>query len=281
MRIKKINFSKMHGLGNDFMIVNNLKQKILFTKKIITILSDRYTGVGFDQLLVLEKSNDFKVDFFLKIFNSNGREVFQCGNGARCIAYFIYINKLKCKKKIKVKTKLNKLTLFVKDKKNICVNMGIPIFDLNRTPCKIKENKQVYSIKIKNKKLFFWVLWVGNPHCILKVKNIKNTKVSFFGKILEKYKLFPEHINVSFMEIVHSKCIKLRVYERNVGETNSCGSAACAAVAVGVKEGFLEKSVLVCFKGGNLNVFWNGLGCPIFINGPVEHVYDGVFFFNC
>lgn len=276
--MKKIYFSKMHGLGNDFMIVNNLKQKIFFTKKIIITLSDRYKGVGFNQLLVLEKSDNFKIDFFFRIFNANGNEVFQCGNGARCIAYFIYINKLKCHKKIKIKTKLNKLSVFIKNKKNVCVNMGIPVFDLKKIPFKIKNNKTVHFININNKKLFFWVLWVGNPHCILKVNDIENIKVDFLGKILEKHKLFPERINVVFMEIVHSGYIKLRVYERNVGETNSCGSAACAAVAIGIKEKFLEKSVLVCFKGGNLHVSWNGLNYPIFLNGPVEYVYDGIFY---
>lgn len=275
--MKKIYFSKMHGLGNDFMIVNLLNKKIIFTKKIINILSNRHKGVGFDQLLILEKSKDPKIDFFFRIFNANGNEVFQCGNGARCIAYFIYIKKLINKKKIKISTKLNKLILFIKNNKNIIVNMGTPIFDPKKIPLKKKE-KKIYSIKINNDKLFFWALSVGNPHCVLLVQNIKNAKVSFLGKILEKHELFPKFTNVVFMEIVNSKYIKLRVYERNIGETYSCGSAACAAVAIGIKEGFLDKSVIVYFKGGKLKVFWNGLNSPIFINGPATHVYDGVFY---
>lgn len=238
----------MHGLGNDFIIINGIKENFFFCSKFISELSNRNTGIGFDQMLIIEKSKIFDVDFNCRIFNSNGREVFQCGNGIRCVGKYLIFKKITSKKIITISTKFHKFTLFIFDKKNICVNMGVPNFEPKKIPFKITKKKKKYLIKIKNKNIFFRVVSIGNPHCILRVKNIKKAKVNFFGSILEKHHLFPEKVNVGFMQIVNSKHIKLRVYERDLGETKSCGSGACAAVSVGIKCGWLEKKCLLIYQ---------------------------------
>lgn len=244
---KKIYFSKMHGLGNDFVIINGIERKVFFCAEMISNLSDRKKGIGFDQMLIIKKSKNINIDFYCQIFNANGNEVFQCGNGMRCVAQFLYLKKITNKKIIKISTKFNKLILFIISKEIVCVNMGIPEFEPKKIPFKIKKNKKVYFVKIKRKKIFFSVVSIGNPHCILYVNNINTTKVNLLGSVLEKHPLFPKKTNVGFMQVINKKNIKLRVYERDLGETNACGSGACAAVAVGIKNGFLKKKYLLIY----------------------------------
>ncbi|MFP3014203.1 MAG: diaminopimelate epimerase [Arsenophonus sp.] len=272
-------FSKMHGLGNDFMVVDAITQNINFSTDLVCYLSDRYRGIGFDQLLVVEAPYDPNFDFHYRIFNSDGSEVEQCGNGVRCFAHFVRFKKLTDKRNIKVSTKSGKLILYIKENKDVCVNMGIPKFDLNKAKFKTQKAKKTYIIRIKEHEILCGIVSIGNPHCVLQVQNINTAKVNLLGPILEKHKYFPERANIGFMQIINHKHIRLRVYERGVGETQSCGSGACAAVAIGINRGLLKKNVRVDLLGGMLKISWNGLGYPIFMTGSATHVYDGVIHF--
>ncbi|WP_343154772.1 diaminopimelate epimerase [Buchnera aphidicola (Pseudoregma panicola)] len=270
-----INFSKMHGLGNDFAIFNNINNKIIFTKSIVRKLSNRNIGIGFDQLILVEESLNQKIDFFYKIFNSDGTEVFQCVNGVRCFGRFIYLKNISKKKDIFVMTKNQ--TIFLKNinKNIVSVKLSQPIFD----PCKIpflKEySKNGYHVLINSKKIKYFIVSLGNPHCVIFVDNISLAEVDMIGSFLEKYFLFPMGVNVNFVEIVSRKEINVRTYERGVGETKSCGSGACASVVIGVKNNFLNKNVLVNLNGGNLNIFYEKKLKNILLSGNTAHVYDG------
>ncbi|AZP36186.1 Diaminopimelate epimerase [Candidatus Annandia adelgestsuga] len=268
-------FSKMHGLGNDFVIVNNIKEKIKFTKLLISNLSNRYLGIGFDQLLSIELPYNKNYDFHYRIFNSNGNEVTQCGNGARCLAFFLKLKKITNKNKIKIKTNNKKMILYIKDNNNIKVNMGKPKFYLNDIPF-FKSFLKNNIIKLKKIKIKFDVLSIGNPHCIIQVNNLDKINVNFLGSIINKSIYFPNGVNVSFVKIIKFNHIKMRVYERDLGETKSCGSAACASVAIGIKKKLLSnKKVKVDLKGGSLYIKWKGLKNNLYMIGPATHVYDG------
>lgn len=275
-------FTKMHGLGNDFMIIDTIRQKNLnFSAEFIKKLSNRKTGVGFDQLLIVESAlkNSEDCDFNYRIFNSDGFEVEQCGNGARCFAIFVKLKGLTKKKIIKVSTKKNNIILKIKNNNLVSVNMGEPEFNPKNIIINNKNNniiKDYCYINVNEKTIKCSLVSVGNPHCIIEKKLLKNLKIEKIGSLLENHKLFPNKINVGFMQKIDRNNIKLRVYERGVGETQSCGSGACAAVAIGIKRGMLNKKVNVHLLGGVLNISWKGLSYPILMTGPATHVYDGI-----
>jgi diaminopimelate epimerase len=272
----KLFFSKMHGLGNDFMLIDNIRQKTVnITPKLIRYLSDRNLGIGFDQLLLVNKSDNPDVDFHYRIFNANGSEVAQCGNGARCFAYFVYLKGLTDKKNISISTNTKRMVLEIISNDKIKVNMGEPIFDPILIPCRFKEKRSFYSIKILNKYLKFGIVSMGNPHCVTIVKDLYNYGIELIGSLVSHHTLFPTEINVGFMEIIQHDYIRLRVYERGVGETRACGSGACAAVAIGIYNKLLSKTVKVCLSGGDLYIDWEGLGNDMYMTGPATHVYDG------
>lgn len=268
-------FSKMHGLSNDFMIVDNITQNISFSTELICRLSNRRLGVGFDQLLIVEPPYYPDFDFHYKIFNADGSEVFQCGNGARCFALFVKLKGLTNKNYIKVSTKTEKIILEIINENTVRVNMGIPNFEPIKVPFDSKIKKNNYSIDFHNQKIFFDIVSIGNPHCVIQVDNIHQAPINVLGPFLEKHKKFPQHVNVGFMEIINRKYIRLRVYERGVGETKACGSGACAAVAIGIKQRKLENKVDVELFGGILNVFWKNFNNSLFMTGNAVHVYDG------
>ncbi|MBK4765390.1 MAG: diaminopimelate epimerase [Pantoea sp. Brub] len=271
-------FSKMHGLGNDFMIVNCITQKNLFSSELIRKISNRHLGVGFDQLLIVESAHNAKFDFHYRIFNADGNEVEQCGNGARCFALFLKLKKLINKKTILVSTKTSNIILkFVKNKL-ICVNMGEPNFDPNQIPFIINKSKDIYFIKCNKKTLAFSIVSMGNPHCVIQIDDITKAEIKTIGPIIEHHKYFPKSVNVSFMEIINDKHIRLRVHERGVGETKSCGTAACAAVACGIKQGLLSSKVRVDLIGGTLHILWKGNKQPLYMIGSATHVYDGYIY---
>ncbi|WP_367676138.1 diaminopimelate epimerase [Buchnera aphidicola] len=274
---KKVFFSKMHGLGNDFVIINNINQNIKMSKIKIKNLSDRNKGIGFDQLLLIEKSFNKDIDFNYRIFNSNGEEVSQCGNGARCIAKFIYSNRLTNKKNIIVSTKNRILHLKIKNNKKILVNMGKPDFNPESLPFIIRKNKKEYCIKIKTKNIKFGIVSLGNPHCVILVPDVLTTNIEEIGPIIENHSQFPNKVNVNFMEIINKKYIKLRVYERDVGETKACGSGACASVAVGINQNLLDQKVTVELPGGKLKIFLDKNNECIYMSGPATHIFDGYF----
>ncbi|XBC44651.1 MAG: diaminopimelate epimerase [Buchnera aphidicola (Schlechtendalia peitan)] len=271
-------FSKMHGLENDFIILNNIQGNLFLSSKIIQNLSHRYTGIGFDQLLLLESAKIQNIDFHYRIFNANGTEVSQCGNGARCLALFLMMKQLTSKKVIYISTKNRIIILHILNNKHICVDMGVPSFEPKHIPYTICNMQEHYSTLILGETIKYYIVSVGNPHCIVIKKNIQNYPVEKVGSILSTYTLFPEGVNVSFMEIISKTHIFLRVYERGVGETRSCGSAACAAVAVGVKQNILSNNVTVNLLGGTLKINWKGNSEKLYMTGSATYVYDGHFF---
>ncbi|HHC6444801.1 TPA: diaminopimelate epimerase [Vibrio parahaemolyticus] len=268
-------FSKMHGLGNDFMVVDCITQNVFFSQDLIRRLADRHTGVGFDQLLVVEAPYDPETDFHYRIFNADGSEVEQCGNGARCFARFVRLKGLTNKYSISVSTKKGKMILDVEDDGEVTVNMGVPEFEPNKIPFKAKQKEKTYIMRAGDKTLFCGAVSMGNPHVVTVVDDVDTADVDTLGSLLESHERFPERVNAGFMQVVSRDHIRLRVYERGAGETQACGSGACGAVAVGILQGLLDESVKVSLPGGELHISWQGPGKPLFMTGPATHVFDG------
>ncbi|CAM3925660.1 Diaminopimelate epimerase [Vibrio aerogenes CECT 7868] len=268
-------FSKMHGLGNDFMVVDCITQNVFFSPELIRRLADRHTGVGFDQLLIVEAPYDPETDFHYRIFNADGSEVEQCGNGARCFARFVRMKGLTNKFSIHVSTKKGKMVLKVEEDDQITVNMGVPDFTPHKIPFKAKQQEKTYILRVGGQTLFCGAVSMGNPHVVTVVDDVLTADVDTMGPQLESHERFPERVNAGFMQIVHPGEIHLRVYERGAGETQACGSGACAAVAVGILQETLEETVLVRLPGGTLKIQWKGPGKPLYMTGPTAHVFDG------
>ncbi|HHX8452631.1 TPA: diaminopimelate epimerase [Vibrio diabolicus] len=268
-------FSKMHGLGNDFMVVDCITQNVFFSQDLIRRLADRHTGVGFDQLLVVEAPYDPETDFHYRIFNADGSEVEQCGNGARCFARFVRLKGLTNKYSISVSTKKGKMILNIEDDGEVTVNMGVPEFEPNKIPFKAKQKEKTYIMRAGDNTLFCGAVSMGNPHVVTVVDDVDTADVDTLGPLLESHERFPERVNAGFMQVVSRDHIRLRVYERGAGETQACGSGACAAVAVGILQGLLDENVKVSLSGGELRIAWQGPGKPLFMTGPTTHVFDG------
>ncbi|MEZ8106704.1 diaminopimelate epimerase [Vibrio clamense] len=268
-------FSKMHGLGNDFMVVDCITQNIFFSPDLIRRLADRNTGVGFDQLLVVEAPYDPETDFHYRIFNADGSEVEQCGNGARCFARFVRMKGLTNKYTINVSTKKGKMVLKIEDNDLITVNMGEPVFEPAKIPFKAKQTEKTYIIRTDEHTLFCGAVSMGNPHVVTVVDDVDTTDVDKLGPLLESHERFPERVNAGFMQVVNREEVRLRVYERGAGETQACGSGACGAVAVGINQGLLAEYVTVQLPGGELQISWQGPGSPLYMTGPATHVFDG------
>ncbi|EIK0775137.1 MULTISPECIES: diaminopimelate epimerase [Vibrio] len=268
-------FSKMHGLGNDFMVVDCITQNVFFSQDLIRRLADRHTGVGFDQLLVVEAPYDPETDFHYRIFNADGSEVEQCGNGARCFARFVRLKGLTNKYSISVSTKKGKMILNIEDDGEVTVNMGVPEFEPNKIPFKAKQKEKTYIMRAGDNTLFCGAVSMGNPHVVTVVDDVDTAEVETLGPLLESHERFPERVNAGFMQVVSRDHIRLRVYERGAGETQACGSGACAAVAVGILQDLLDENVKVSLPGGELRIAWQGPGKPLFMTGPTTHVFDG------
>ncbi|AHN25413.1 diaminopimelate epimerase [Gilliamella apicola] len=270
-----MNFSKMHGLGNDFMVIDAVTQNVHLSTEMIKRLADRYTGVGFDQLLVVEPPYAPDTDFHYRIFNADGSEVQQCGNGARCFARFVRLKGLTKKRTLKVSTMKGNIVLVVNDDETVRVNMGQPIFEPNKVPFKAVKEEKTYIIRAQERTILCGVASMGNPHCVLQVDNVITAEVEKLGPLLEQHERFPERANIGFMHIIDRNNINLRVFERGVGETQACGTGACAAVAVGINQGLLNSKVKVNLPGGKLVIEWQGVNKPLYMTGPATHVYDG------
>ena len=268
-------FSKMHGLGNDFMVVDCITQNMFFSPDLIRRLADRNTGVGFDQLLVVEAPYDPETDFHYRIFNADGSEVEQCGNGARCFARFVRMKGLTNKFSIGVSTKKGKMVLNIEEDDLVKVNMGEPIFEPSKIPFKAKQAEKTYIIRVNDQTLFCGAVSMGNPHVVTVVDDIQTADVETLGPLLESYERFPEKVNAGFMQVLSRQEVNLRVYERGAGETQACGSGACGAVAVGISQGLLDEKVKVHLPGGDLLIEWKGPGHVLYMTGPATHVYDG------
>jgi len=270
-----VNFSKMHGLGNDFLVLDNVTQNVYLSNEQIKHLAHRNFGVGFDQVLVVEPPYDPDLDFHYRIFNADGSEVGQCGNGARCFAKFVRLKGLTNKNKIKVSTQSGKMTLFVERDGNVSVNMPTPKFEPSQVPFTAQKVEGTYILRSEDETVLCGVVALGNPHCVLTVDSIIDAPVATLGKALSHHERFPQQVNVGFMEIVSPDHIKLRVYERGTAETLACGSGACAAVVIGQIQNKLSKNVTVELPGGNLKIYWKGPGNSVKMTGPAVHVFDG------
>ena len=271
----QVQFSKMHGLGNDFMVIDNVTQNVFFSKEKIQQLADRNFGIGFDQLLMVEPPYDPEQDFHYRIFNADGSEVEQCGNGARCFARFVKQKGLINKNKIVVSTKAGKMVLYLEKDGQVTVNMGKPEFEPSQIPLKANKQENTYILRVGESTLFIGSASMGNPHCVMEVDDVDTADVAQIGPLVEKHERFPEGVNVGFMQILNDSHIKLRVFERGSGETLACGSGACAAVAIGQIQGKLSKDVRVDLPGGSLRIRWPGPDSVLKMTGPAEQVYDG------
>ncbi|MGZ5012128.1 MAG: diaminopimelate epimerase [Methylobacter sp.] len=270
-----INFTKMHGLGNDFVVIDAINQQIALTSEQIRQMSDRHFGIGFDQLLLVEKAVNTNADFKYRIFNADGGEVAQCGNGARCFARFVRDKKLSDKDEIRVDTNSGQLVLRFDADSLITVNMGVPRHAPAEIPLLADEESRFYTVLVNDTEKAFGAVSMGNPHAVLQVTDIKTAPVAELGKALESHAFFPERANIGFMQVIDRHHIKLRVYERGAAETLACGSGACAAVVVGIEHHLLDHTVSVDLPGGTLTINWAGRGEPVLMTGPAISVFEG------
>ena len=275
----KLRFSKMHGLGNDFVIIDAITQLLdveaVLTPGRIRVLADRHFGIGCDQLLVVESSENDRADFRYRIFNADGGEVSQCGNGARCFARFVREHGLTDKDRIIVETAAGLLTLQLDEGGLVTVDMGMPRFRPQDVPFITEQRALSYTIDVDGQDYQFAVLSMGNPHAIMIVDDIMSAPVETLGPAVERHPRFPERVNVGFMEISDRNRIRLRVFERGTGETLACGSGACAAVVAGRQQGLLDERVLVELPGGSLFIQWSGERHAVMMTGPAVHVFEG------
>jgi len=270
-----LRFTKMHGLGNDFMVVDLISQRVHLSPEQIRYLGNRNTGVGFDQLLLVETPQSPDVDFRYRIFNSNGTEVEHCGNGARCFAKFVHDQRLTGKRDISVQTSNGRIMLKMRDDHAVGVDMGEPVLQPDQVPFEATTQAPSYSLEQDGHNYTLGVVSMGNPHAVLVVDDVASAPVFELGSKLEQHPRFPNKANIGFMQIVDRNTIKLRVFERGVGETKACGTGACAAVVVGQQIGLLDTNVTTQLTGGNLAIQWQGPGHHLFMDGPATHVYEG------
>jgi diaminopimelate epimerase len=271
----QLHFTKMHGAGNDFVVIDLISQHYELRTRDIRQLADRHFGVGCDQVLVVEPPQSAEVDFRYRIYNADGQEVEQCGNGARCFARFVRDNKLTGKRTISVETAGGVIQLRVRSDHEVEVQMGVPQFQPGEIPFTAPARAQSYPLQVDGRELDIGALSVGNPHAVLRVDSTNEADVSHLGPLIECHPDFPQRVNAGFMQIISEQEINLRVYERGVGETLACGTGACAAVIYGISRGWLSDSVTVVLPGGKLSVSWAGEDQPVIMTGPTAVVFEG------
>lgn len=270
-----LEFTKMHGLGNDFMVVDLISQRAFFDAMTIRRLADRHFGIGFDQLLIVEPPDFPNVDFKYRIFNADGSEVEQCGNGVRCFARFVYERQLTNKKRFKVQTSAGIVEPELGENGWVRVNMGYPKFLPQEIPFIAEEPDALYDIALAdNQSLTIDVVNMGNPHAVTIVTDVLTADVAHIGPQVEAHERFPQRVNAGFMQIVDEKHARLRVFERGVGETMACGTGACAAAVSGMRRGLLANNVEIELAGGKLQIEWKE-GDVVWMTGPTATVYEG------
>jgi len=270
-----INFTKMHGLGNDFVVIDAINQSVFLAPEQVQQLADRHTGIGFDQLLLVEAATSADADFRYRIFNADGGEVGQCGNGARCFMQFVQAQGLSRKTTLQVETASGLLQLSATADDQFSVDMGVPRLEPAEIPFTAPARAMTYPLTVNDLQLEIAAVSMGNPHAVLQVDTLDDAPVAELGPLIERHPRFPERVNVGFMEIVDADTIRLRVYERGAGETRACGSGACAAVVAGRLQQRLSARVKVLLNGGELVVSWPGEGHPVVMTGPATTVYQG------
>lgn len=266
----------MHGLGNDFVVIDGVRQSVRLSTEHVRQLSNRRFGVGFDQLLLLERSSDPTADFRYRVFNADGTEVEHCGNGARCVALFLRREGLSATPIVKLRTATGTIRTRIEEDRQVTVEMGIPAFDPAAIPLLASAPAEVYKLDVAGTSVAISALAIGNPHAVCFVPRVEAAPVATLGPSIESHPLFPRRVNVGFAEVVDGHHVRLRVYERGAGETLACGSGACAAVVAGRTRGLLHEPVQVDLPGGRLMVSWKGRGEPVFLTGPGVFVFEGI-----
>ncbi|MFI4939454.1 MAG: diaminopimelate epimerase [Burkholderiales bacterium] len=278
----KLKFTKMHGAGNDFVVIDGINQQINFTAAQWKFLADRRFGIGADQILVVEKAQSAGVDFRYRIYNADGGEVEQCGNGARAFVKFVTEKGLTAKHAIKVETMSGVIELRLENDGRITVDMGAPIlqagdipFDTRGLQGKTDGDDTLWPLDVNGKTSWISIVSMGNPHAVQVVDDTESAPVLADGPFIERHPRFPKRANAGFMQAVDRGHIKLRVFERGAGETLACGTGACAAVVAGIRRGLLDSPVAVQMHGGELTIAWDGVGTAVRMTGPAVHVFDG------
>ncbi len=271
----RVRFTKMHGLGNDFVVLDAVNQPIDLTPAQARFLADRHFGVGCDQVLVVEKTARPDADFRYRIFNADGGEVEQCGNGARCFVRFVHEKGLTAKRAIRVETQCGLIEPRLEDDGLVTVDMGVPRFEPSHVPFVAESDALVQPLHVGTEMVEITALSMGNPHAVQVVANVDAAPVAAQGPLIENHPRFPQRVNAGFMQVVDRHAIRLRVYERGAGETLACGTGACAAVVAGIARGLLDSPVRVATRGGELTIAWGGPGQPVRMTGPAVTVFDG------
>ncbi|MFZ5584188.1 MAG: diaminopimelate epimerase [Pseudomonadota bacterium] len=271
----KLEFTKMHGLGNDFVVLDGVRQNITLTPAQLRFLADRNFGVGCDQILLVEKPGQAGVDFRYRIFNADGSEVEQCGNGARCFVRFVHEQGLTDKREIKVETKSGIISPRLEADGNVTVDMGKPVFAPDRIPFVSPTDAVIQPLQVGDQEVAITAVSMGNPHAVQVVEDVDTAPVAIQGPMIESHPHFPQRVNAGFLQVVDRHSVRLRVYERGAGETLACGTGACAAVVAGISRDLLDSPVRVSTRGGELSIAWNGPGTPVHMTGPAVTVFSG------
>ncbi len=272
----RIEFSKMHGLGNDFMVIDQISQDLRLSPELIQRLADRHTGVGFDQMLCVEPPTDPECDFRYRIFNADGTEAEQCGNGARCFAKFVVDRGLSTKSHLRLQTGNGSIETELRDDDMVEVDMGVPTTEPAQIPFVADSPQTSYRLAVDNELVEIVAVSVGNPHAVLFVDAVSEAPVATLGPKLSKHQRFPRGANVGFCQVIDSGFARLRVFERGVGETRACGTGACAAAVAGVLTGRLSERMKISLPGGKVKIKWQGPGRPLRMLGPACLVYEGL-----
>ena len=270
-----VSFSKMHGLGNDFMVIDNRDNQVQLEGERIQRWANRHTGIGFDQLLVVSAPSTSEVEFDYRIFNADGSEVEHCGNGARCFAKYVTDKGFTSSRCIKVNTQQGIITLMLDDDGQVTVQMGIPQFEPANIPFVAPQMQNLYPLQVGDQTFQVGAASIGNPHVLLRVDDVDAADVSGLGFAIERHERFPNRVNVGFMQLINRQHVRLRVFERGVGETRACGSGACAAMAIAHRQGLLDKRVVVSLTGGDLKIHWPNQQALIEMTGPCSTVFEG------
>lgn len=276
----KLHFTKMHGAGNDFVVLDGINQRVELNAAQIRAIADRHFGVGCDQLLLVESAQNPQADFRYRIFNADGGEVEQCGNGARCFVRFVVDKKLTSKTAITVETQSGLIQPRLEADGRVTVNMGAPRFEPADIPFDAPARGLTYALDVDGTTITISALSMGNPHAVQVVSDVDTAPVATQGPLIERYPRFPQRVNAGFMQILDRGHIKLRVYERGAGETLACGTGACAAVVAGITRGLLDARVDVQTRGGILTIEWQGEDQPVMMTGPAVSVFDGIWSFD-
>ena len=271
----KLRFTKMHGLGNDFVVFDAISQRVELSPEQVKRIADRHFGIGCDQVLLIEKSSRDDVDFRYRIFNADGGEVSQCGNGARCFVRFVHDHGLTDKHAIRVETASGVIEPRLLDDGLVTVDMGAPRFAPADIPFIADAEALNYPLKVGQHVIDVAVLSMGNPHAVLRVNDLDSAPVDILGAAIESHKRFPQRVNAGFMQVLTPHDIRLRVYERGAGETLACGTGACAAAVAGIRHGWLQSPVSVHTRGGDLIIAWAGASQSVYMTGPATTVFEG------